>query len=46
MLLAKEYLKEKKTHFINVIEELKRTRSSRKIKLIVGVVLQYDNNDK
>ena len=36
--LTKEYFKEMKMNFIDIIEELKMTRSSLKMKLIVGVV--------
>ena len=45
-LLVEEYRKVTTTHFIGVIEELKCTRSSWKMKLIVGVVFEYDNNYK
>ena len=45
-LLVQEYRKVTTTHFIGVIEELKCTRSSWKMKLIVGVVFEYDNNYK
>ena len=33
-------------HFIDIIEELKSTRSSWKMKLKVGVVFEYDDDDK
>ena len=45
-LSVEEYLKEGKTHFINIIENLKSTRSSWKIKLVLGVVFEYNNNYK
>lgn len=45
-LLVEEYRKVTTTLFIGVIEELKCTRSSWKMKLIVGVVFEYDNNYK
>ena len=32
--------------YIVIIKELKSTRSSWKMKLIVGVVFEYDNDDK
>ena len=45
-LCVEEYLKEMKAQSIDIIEELKSTRSSWKMKLIVGVILQYDDDDK
>lgn len=33
-------------YYIVIIKELKSTRSSWKMKLIVGVVFEYDNDDK
>ena len=35
-----------KIHFIDIIEELKNARSSWKMKVIAGIVLKYDNDDK
>ena len=35
-----------KTRFIDINEELKTTRSSWKLKLIVAVVFKYGDNDK
>ena len=35
-----------KTHFIDIFEELKSTRSSWKIKLIVGAVCKYDGDNR
>ena len=43
---AEQNLEKMKTRFIDIIEELKRTRSLWKIKLIVGVVFEYDRHDK
>ena len=44
-LSAEEYLMETKIHFIDIIEELRNTRSSWQMKLIVGGVFEYDIND-
>ena len=35
-----------KTRFVDINEELKSFRSSWKLKLIIGGVLKYDNNNK
>ena len=43
-LWVEEYLKEMKAQFINIIEELKSTRFSWKMKLMVGVVFEYDDD--
>ena len=43
ILSTEKYLEEMKTQFI---EELKSTRSSWKIKPVVGVIFEYDNDDK
>ena len=44
--LTKEYFKEMKMNFIDIIEELKMTRSSLKMKLILRVVFEFDNDHK
>ena len=44
--MEEEYLREMKTHVIDVIEELKSTRSSFELKLIVRVVFKSDNDNK
>ena len=41
-----EYFQEINTHFIDIREELKSTRSSWKMKVIVGIVFEYDGNYK
>ena len=41
-----EYLKELKTHFTDIFEELKNKISSWKVKLILGLLLEYDDEDK
>ena len=41
--MVKEYVKEMKAHFSDKIEESSCIRSSWKIKLIVGLVFEYDN---
>ena len=43
ILSTEKYLEEMKTQFI---EELKSTRSPWKIKPVVGVIFEYDNDDK
>ena len=35
-----------KIRFIDITAELKNTRSSWKMKVIAGIVLEYDNDDK
>ena len=42
-LLVEEYVKEMKAHFSDIIEESSCIRSLWKIKLIVGMVFEYDN---
>ena len=46
VLSAEDYLKNIKTQFTYIIEELKSTGSSWKIKLIVCVVFEYDGDNK
>ena len=41
-----EYFEKMKTHFTDLIEELKSTGSSWKIKLIAKVVCKYDRDDR
>ena len=41
-----EYFQEINTHFIDIRAELKSTRSSWKMKVIVGIVFEYDGNYK
>ena len=46
VVVIEEYFEEMKTYFIEKIEELKSTKPSWKMKLIVGVVLEYDRYNK
>ena len=46
VLLSKEYLEKMKTDFIDIVEELKNTRPSLKIKSIVALVFKYNRDDK
>ena len=41
--MVEEYVKEMKAHFSDIIEESSCIRSLWKIKLIVGMVFEYDN---
>ena len=45
VVVIEEYFEEMKTYFIEKIEELKSTKPSWKMKLIVGVVLEYNDMD-
>ena len=45
VVVIEEYSEEMKTYFIEKIEELKSTKPSWKMKLIVGVVLEYNDMD-
>ena len=45
-LLVEKSRKVTTTHFIEVTEELKSTRSSWKMKLIIGMIFECDNDYK
>ena len=45
-ILIEEYFEKMKTYFTDIKKELKSTRSWWQMKLIVGVIFEYDTNSK